>query len=83
MPQVAVAVFDIHERKACLLRSNRSFNKAFDDVPNFHIGKAVVTRADAKLSVKQWMMIKDARLKPGMFIGSGEASGVGELQPHQ
>src|SRR4029077_6092105 len=79
VPQVSMAVLDIHEVETKLMRHSCRAMKLFNDRANFAVGQNGIVVRQSQSSIQDRMMIKNARLRPVVCIWAAVASGMRQL----
>src|SRR6266436_1471412 len=80
VPQVPVAMLDVHEVETQLTRHSCRAMKVFNDRTDFAVGQDWIAVRQSQSSIQDRVMIKDARLRPVMCIRTAVASGMRQLQ---
>jgi len=76
VPQVPVAMLDVHEVETQLTRHSCRAMKVFNDRTDFAVGQDWIVVRQSQSSIQDRVMIKDARLRPVMCIRTAVASGM-------
>ena len=80
VPQITVAMLDVHEIEAQFPRHFRCAMKIFNDRLNFAIGQNGIVASQSQSPIQDRVMIKDARLRLAVCIRPAESSGMCQLQ---
>src|ERR1044072_8879264 len=75
-------MFDVDKVVSKFISNTDGKQKVVDDLTNVAIGHHWIVAIDSDTSVERWMVIKDSRLRFGFNVGTTEATGVSQLQPH-
>src|SRR5262249_23287604 len=72
--QITVAVFDIHEIRACIPRDSCALNVMFNQPLDVAVGPDLLIACDLKSLIEDWMAVSDARFHAEFIIRFAKAS---------